>query len=262
MSQSGIGIRNGRSDTWRLEEVKDRLSSSLATLRLATHHDQLGAALKGSCVRYGLSHMTFLVASVRRRPERFPYFCTTYPDAWTEAYVDRHCFDIDPVIDILRWGHLPVDWSSLDWRSSSAGRLLHEARRHGIGPYGLTIPLRGPEGERCLFSVTSNRPRRDWIKLRASGMHELIILSHYLHEAVLLLAGLRDDATDFRHLSRRERQCLQLLAAGRMSKQIAAALDISESAVKQYLRSAKLKLGTTTSHQAVAKASFFELISL
>jgi len=93
-------------------------------------------------------------------------------------------------------------------------------------------------------------------------MHELIILSHYLHEAVLVLAGLREDGSDFRMLSRRERQCLQLLAAGRLSKQIAAALNISESAVKQYLRSARLKLGASTSHQAVAKASFFELISL
>lgn len=241
--------------------MKDRLSSALAPLRMARHRDQLGPALRRLCAPYGLSHMTFLVASVRDRPGRYPYYCTTYPAAWTETYVEEDYFDIDPVIDILRWGRLPVDWSSLDWQSSTAARVLRQARRYDIGPHGLTIPVRGPEGERCLFSVTSNLPRRDWLKSRAAGIHDLMILSHYLHETVLAVTGLRE-AGHHRELSRRERQCLELLAAGRISKQIAADLSISESAVKQYLRSARLKLGASTSHQAVAKASFFELISL
>ena len=212
-------------------------------------------------MRYGLSHMTFLVAYIRGQSERYPYFCTTYPEAWTERYIDNGYFDIDPVIDVLRWGHLPVDWSSLDWRPPRASRFLKEARGHDIGPHGLTVPIRGPRGERCLFSVTSNRPKRDWSSLRASGIHELHILSHYLHETVLAVTGLRDSG-HYRELSRRERQCLQLLATGRISKQIAAELGISESAVKLYLRSARTKLGASTSHQAIAKASFLELIEL
>lgn len=241
--------------------MKDRLSSSLARLRTAKHPDQLGRALRELCGSYGLSHMTFLVASVPGRPERYPYYCSTYPDAWTEAYIGRNYFGIDPVIDILRWGHLPVDWSSLDWQSPSAAQLFREAGSHTIGPHGLTIPVRGPHGERCLFSVTSNRRRRDWARLCVDGIHELIILSHYLHETVLTVTGLRDTGK-VRELSRRERQCLELLAMGRISKQIAAALGISESAVRQYLRSARLKVGASTSHQAIAKASFLELISL
>lgn len=241
--------------------MRDRLSSSLASLRLARDRDQLVPSVRDLCLRYGLSHMTFLVASVRSRSERYPYFCTTYPDAWTADYLDNHYFDIDPVVEVLHWGRLPVDWSSLDWRPADAARLLTQARLHAIGPHGLTIPIRGPEGERCLFSVTSDRPKRDWLKLRTESIHELLILSHYLDETVLTVTGLRD-AGRYRDLSRRERQCLELLGAGRLSKQIAAALSISESAVKQYLRSARMKLGASTSHQAVAKASFFELISL
>lgn len=242
-------------------EDRKRLSSSLATLKAAKHRDQLNPALRAICARYGLSHVTFLVASVRGQSERYPFFCTTYSEAWTERYVGRGYFEIDPVIDVLHWGHLPVDWSSLDWRPAQASRFFNEARRHDIGPHGLTIPIRGPEGERCLFSVTSNRSRRDWSRLRASSIHELHILSHYLHETVLAVTSLRDPAR-YRGLSRRERQCLQLLAAGRISKQIAAALGISESAVKLYLRSARIKLGASTSQQAVAKASFHELIEL
>ncbi|WP_347376845.1 LuxR C-terminal-related transcriptional regulator [Ensifer sp. Root1252] len=55
---------------------------------------------------------------------------------------------------------------------------------------------------------------------------------------------------------------MQLLRTGRISKQIAANLGISENAVKLYLRSAKLKLGASTSHHAVAKASYLELIKI
>lgn len=211
-------------------------------------------------MRYGLSHMTFLVVC-SGKSGLYPYYCTTYPVTWSETYVEKHYFDIDPVIDVLRWGFLPVDWSALDRRSAQASRLFKEALCYDIGPNGLTIPIRGPKGERCIFSVTSNLPKRDWSRLRASSIHELQILSHYLHETVLSATGLRVVGR-YRNLSRRESQCLQLLATGRISKQIAADLGISENAVKLYLRSARLKLGASTSHQAVANASFLELIQI
>jgi DNA-binding CsgD family transcriptional regulator len=238
-----------------------RLSFSLRTLQGAKHREDLHSALDELCVRYGLSHMAFLVVCGGGRSGLYPYYCTTYPESWTETYAGKYYFDIDPVIDVVRWGFLPVDWSSLDRRSAQAYRLFKEARSFNIGPHGLTIPTRGSRGERCLFSVTSNLPKRDWSRLRASSIHELQILSHYLHEAVLSASGLREVGR-YRNLSRRESQCLQLLATGQISKQIAAQLGISENAVKLYLRSARTKLGAATSYQAVAKASFIELIKI
>ena len=139
--------------------------------------------------------------------------------------------------------------------------MFKEARAHGIGSQGLTIPIRGSHGERSLFSVTSTLPRREWTRLRDSSIHEMQILSHYLHETVFDALGFRKFGR-IRKLSGRESQCLQLLAMGRISKQIAAELGISESAVKLYLRSARLKLGAVTSHHAVARATFLELIKV
>lgn len=82
--------------------------------------------------------------------------------------VDSYNFAANaPVIDIVRYGFLPVDWSSLDRRSARASRLFSEARSYDTGPHGLTIPIRGPRGERCLFFVTSNLPKRDWSRLSA-----------------------------------------------------------------------------------------------
>ncbi|APO76995.1 LuxR family transcriptional regulator protein (plasmid) [Rhizobium etli 8C-3] len=238
-----------------------RLSLSLRTLQAAKHREDLHPALDELCVRYGLSHMTFLVVCSGGRSGLYPYYCTTYPGRWTEIYVDKQYFDIDPVINVLRLGFMPVDWSSLNQPPAQVSRVFEEARSYDIGPHGLSIPIRGPKGERCLFSVTSNLPKRDWSRLRASSIHELQILSHYLHETMLSASGLRE-VNRYRNLSRRESQCLQLLARGRISKQIAADLGISENSVKLYLRSARLKLGSVTSYHAVAKASFLELIKI
>lgn len=203
--------------------------------------------------------MTFLVVCGGGASRMYPYFCSTYPDTWTATYFERGYFDIDPVIDVMRWGLLPVDWSSLDRRSRPADQLFREARFCGIGSQGLTIPIRGANGERSLFSVTSRFPRKEWTRLRDASIHEMQILSYYLHETVFDTIGFRM-FDRVRKLSGRESQCLQLLAMGRLSKQIAAELGISESAVKLYLRSARLKLGTVTSHHAVARATCLELI--
>ncbi|MEY9165594.1 hypothetical protein ABIE78_003713 [Sinorhizobium fredii] len=81
--------------------------------------------------------MTFLVVCSGGRSALYPFYCTTYPDAWTEIYVDKHYFDTDPVIDVVRWGFMPVDWSSLDRRPAQVYRLFKEARSYDIGPHGL-----------------------------------------------------------------------------------------------------------------------------
>ncbi len=245
-----------------LPTVEDRrLSLALKAVRAVKHREDLCPVLDELCIRYGVSHMTFLVVCSGDGSSLFPYYCTTYPESWTATYVDQRYFNIDPVIDVMRWGFLPVDWSSLDRHAAGARRFFSEARAHGVGARGLTIPIRAPNGERCLFSVTSKLPRGEWSSLRASSLHELQILSHHLHETVFHAIGFRKPNRT-RKLSRRETQCLQLLARGRISKQIAADLGISENAVRLYLRSARLKLGAVTSYHAVARASYRELISV
>lgn len=238
-----------------------RLSLSLAHLQALTGPDELVGALSAICARYSLSHMTFLVVRTGADSTVSPFYCSTYPAKWIQTYFANDYIAVDPVIDVARSGLLPVDWSALAQTSASAIRLFEEATAHGIGPNGLSIPVRGGNGERCLFSVASSLTRSDWSILCASALHDLHILSYYLHEKVFEVSGLRRPAL-LRELSRREQQCLQMLASGRIYKQIAAALGISESAVRLYVRKARRKLNATTSHHAVAKASYLELIDI
>lgn len=98
----------------------------------------------------------------------YPYYCTTYPDKWTEIYVDKRYFDIDPVIDVVRWGFFPVDWSSLDRRSAQVYRLFMEARSYDIGPHD------GEEGKALPGERRYDRIKRQIRigKPRHGGLHD------------------------------------------------------------------------------------------
>ncbi|MCJ9722227.1 LuxR family transcriptional regulator [Agrobacterium sp. SHOUNA12C] len=235
------------------------LSWSLAMLRRVGSRADLNVAIAQIRERYHFAHLVFLVVRPANRADADPFYCTTYPEEWTSLYLRKNYFEIDPVMELSRTGFLPVDWSSLDRRSPGTRDFFKEAGSFDVGRHGLTIPIRGPSGERSLFSATSNLRRPEWRKLRSSSNHDLQILSHYLHEKALSVWGLRSGG-GYRKLSRREQECLQLLARGVVSKRIAARLQISENAVRLYLKLAKRKLNAATTYQAIARASFLEII--
>lgn len=235
------------------------LSLSLATLQSVDDKTDLNVAMADIRDRYDFAHLVFLLIRPSNHSNIYPLYCTTYPQEWTSLYLRKNYFEIDPVIDLNQTGFLPVDWSDLDRRSVRTRAFFREANAFGVGRHGMTVPVRGPRGERSLFSATSNLPRSQWRKLSGSSSHDFQILSYYLHEKVLCLSGLRKNG-GYRKLSRREQECLQLLASGMVPKRIASTLRLSESVVRLYLRLAKRKLNAATIHQAIARASFLEII--
>ncbi|MBO9101902.1 LuxR family transcriptional regulator (plasmid) [Rhizobium sp. K1/93] len=243
------------------DRQQSALSWSLRMLRRVGSEADLSVTVSAIRDHYKFSHLAFLVVRRATPRDTYPFYCTTYPEEWTSVYLDRNYFEIDPVIDLSRTGFLPVDWSNIDRRSPRARSFFKEAVSFDIGRQGLTIPVRGPGGERSLFSATSNLPRSEWRTLLTSTSRDLQVLSHFLHEKAFSVSGLRKHG-EYRKLSRREQECLQLLAGGIVSKRIAATLQISESAVRLYLKLAKRKLGTATIYQAVARASYLEIIQV
>lgn len=237
------------------------LSTSLARLQLVAHSSEFEPALREVAAIYGLKHATCLIVRAAGGTKLYPFFCSTYPRSWTEIYVARGYFEVDPVIGVIHWARLAVDWCRLQRTSLAVNRFFEEANRHDVGTNGLTVPVRGPNGERSLFSVSSDLAQADWARMGEGRSHDFQVLSYYMHDKVMSVVDLQTDGP-VRRLSARERQCLEALASGRIPKQIAVTLGISESAVRLYLRAARRKLGATTSYHAVARASLFEMISI
>ena len=63
-----------------------------------------------------------------------------------------------------------------------------------------------------------------------------------------------------KNLTEAELETLGLVKNGLLMKEIASALGVSESAVKQRLRNARLKLNAKTGSQAAARATMLGMI--
>lgn len=80
----------------------------------------------------------------------------------------------------------------------------------------------------------------------------------YLHEGMTVRRLIKEAGKN--PLSPREQDCLAWTAAGRSAKQIADTLQLADSTVNEYLRSACRKLGATNKTQAAARATLLHFV--
>ena len=145
---------------------------------------------------------------------------------------------------------LPFDWSELTVDTPEGGALLLDAVEHGIGPNGLSIPLRSKQGHRGLFSMCDSGERDAWERFRRGNLAVLIEIGNRLHQRVIAEAF----GEDHPHLTQREIECLHWVSLGKEAGDIAKILNISPHTARDYLKSARFKLDSVTSAQAVTKA--------
>jgi len=187
------------------------------------------------------------------------YGCGTYDPAWVQRYLERGYLRIDPVIQGCYQRFHPVDWKHLDWSSKAARALVEDAVAHGVGNQGYSVPLRGPNGQFALFSVSQNCDDASWEAFTESNRRELILIAHYInHKALELESGRKPEPSQ--PLSPREIDAMTLLAIGYSRAQAANTLSISEHTLRVYVESARFKLGALNTTHAVARALIRGLI--
>jgi DNA-binding CsgD family transcriptional regulator len=179
--------------------------------------------------------------------------CGTYPADWVQTYVDNDYLRVDPVVIGCYQRFHPVDWKRLDWSSKQARAFQKEAISAGVGNQGMTIPIRGPNGQYALFTVSHTCSDEEWEVFTERHQRDLILLAHYFNKSALKMAkGRRPEIV--KSLSRRETDALTYLAMGYGRGQVAEMLSISEHTLRVYIESARFKLGATNTTHAVAKA--------
>ncbi|WP_298935300.1 LuxR family transcriptional regulator [uncultured Ruegeria sp.] len=181
------------------------------------------------------------------------YGCTTYSDAWEERYRDKNYHRIDPVILGCFQRFHPVDWKSLDWSGKVAKAFLQDAKGHGVGNQGYSIPIRGPSGQFALFTVNHSCDDDTWQEFILLYGRELILIAHYMNRKALEFEMDRQPDSP-RGLSPREIDAITLLALGYSRAQVAHSLSISEHTLRVYIESARSKLGAQNTTHAIATA--------
>jgi len=226
-----------------------RLDSFIQTLEQANALDQIQDVVVGLRDSLGIDHVVYHWVSADG--EQYGY--GTYDPVWVQRYVEKDYLRIDPVVIGCFQRFHPVDWKRLDWTSKAARALRLDAVEHGVGNQGFTVPIRGPNGQFALFTLSHTTDDADWEDFTKENQREILLMAHYLNQKALEIAGGRN-AEPARPLSPREVDTLTYLAMGYGRGQIADMLSISEHTLRAYIESARFKLAAANTTHAVARA--------
>lgn len=164
----------------------------------------------------------------------------------------------DPTLLHAARSQAPVHWGRL--KSDALYKpMFSRAHDFGIPNQGVTVPVRGPFGDKGMLSVTRRMQPLDWDKHVHRILPDLQQSAAYIHDLVMQ-QGVIMRAMRAPSLSARETEILQWTAAGKTHGDIADILSISARTVEVHMRSARFKLGALTTAQAVARAIGMGLI--
>ncbi|SMX47346.1 helix-turn-helix transcriptional regulator [Maliponia aquimaris] len=226
-----------------------RLDGVIERLESAEGLEDLQILIEELRDRYGVDHIVY--HWVNSNGEQ--YGCGTYDLEWVNHYLEKGYLRVDPVVAGCYQRFHPVDWKRLDWSSKASRALMQDAIAHGVGNQGYSIPLRGPNGQFALFSLSTNCSDEDWEAFTVTNRRDLILIAHYFNQKALEFEPGRTPEPA-QPLSPREIEAMTLLAVGYSRAQAADTLSISEHTLRVYVESARHKLGAMNTTHAVARA--------
>ncbi len=189
------------------------------------------------------------------------YAALTYSLDWVDRYLEQDYARVDPVVQGCYRRFHPVDWKRLDWSGKPVREFMGEAQEAGVGHQGFSVPIRGPNGQFALFTVSDNRNDDEWERYTESHVRDLILAAHFVNQKALEIER-GSDETALQKLSPREVDALTLLAMGYSRGQAAESLSISEHTLRVYIESARFKLSAMNTTHAVARGLSLGLIMI
>jgi LuxR family quorum-sensing system transcriptional regulator CciR len=225
-----------------------RLSDHFAeSASRCTDLPQLGALLGDAARELGFDHFALLDHSSLDPGSSGLVRIDNYPSAWVEELISRGDAVHDPVHLASRRTNAGFSWSELGtlirldrWHA----HILARSRHHGLGE-GLTVPANvpGEPSASCSFVVRAGK------EMPRTSLHcAELIGAHALRAARRLRASKRRLPP---HLSRRELQCLRLVALGKSDWEIARILGLSPHTASQYVKRARAAYDAVSRTQLV-----------
>lgn len=233
--------------------------------RLGSIEDPLDRwqALTSSLSAFGIDQFNYGyldMETASRMEARVDPVSTMRPD-WIAHYTAKGYDLADYALAHVRKGSAqPMLWSVEHAKDQASGHVILEANEAGLRT-GLFVPLAGMDssglpGAAIMFG--SGLDEAEFLKLLGSQSSALVALAHLFHAGASGELLRRKDRTP--NLTPRERDCLRLLAAGMRPDAIADRLCLASVTVGMHLRHARLKLGTRTMPEAVARALLYQQI--
>jgi DNA-binding CsgD family transcriptional regulator len=225
-----------------LQDIIERLQRAKALEDLQTITEELRE-------HYATTHIVYhWVNSIGER-----FGAGTYSTDWVDRYLEKDYLRMDPVIFGCFQRFHPVDWKQLDWSTKAARSFLKDAISFGVGNQGYTIPIRGPNGQFALFTVSHTTTDEAWEGFIQANAHDFMIIAHEFNKKALEFET-GTEVVSVPALSPRELTAMSYLAKGFSRAQAADELKISEHTLRVYIEAARHKLGALNTTHAVARA--------
>ena len=168
----------------------------------------------------------------------------SFPSDWVEHYRQQRLMMFDPV---MRWAYThtgAIRWSALE--DDGPRKVLAQARSHGLA-YGATVSVTDDTGDGQRSFGSFVRADREFTDLELNLLRAFLLRRHA-------------ETAPPTNLTRAELEALRMIKDGKRLKEIAFDLGVTEGAVKQRLKNAKMKLDAKTSTQAAALANQYGLL--
>lgn len=167
-----------------------------------------------------------------------------FPASWVREYTASGMIVHDPAMSWAYKNCGVARWSELGEEDSQG--VLELAKTHGLNFGAVASCLdQGGGGQRSFGFFC--RSDREYEAAELETLNEALVASHRAH-------------TRPKNLTAAELETLGLVKNGLLMKEIACLLGISESAIKQRLKNARLKLNAKTGPQAAARATMLGMI--
>jgi len=204
-----------------------------------------------------VKHVVYHAARLGAKAVDDPFIRLTYPADWVKRYLTQGYMRVDPVIREGFQRAVPFDWAEITLTTEDEILFFEDASNHDIGRSGLSLPVRDKDGRRALFTVSSDLTGDEWRFFKRDHLNILVDVAHIFHARAVKF---QEGKLTHPPISARERDVLYWAAQGKTAYEVAVILGLAEPTVTSYLRSARYKLDSTSTTQAVYKAQTIGII--
>ena len=221
-------------------------------LDIAADKHQFREAMKLFAAQFGFS--TFAYLTLPKTTKNKIRVVTTYDPRWIEHYFSRRYELSDPIL-----AHARSVRTSLIWPSAGDGtvtcatlkRFFDEATEFGIG-CGYTVPIWEGASPVAAMTFAANRRTPEYLNCMRGNNLLLEFASCCFHREIGRKLN-RSYVMDSKALTPRQRQIMDLSAAGKSTVDIGQILSITQRTAVYHIENVKAKYGVRTIAQAVVR---------
>ncbi len=144
----------------------------------------------------GVAHCTVHVVSELPSAAFTTRALTTYPEEWVTRYFNRRYVLVDPVLRTSAAAESGFFWDTLEVNDPSTLAFYHDAKAHGVGPSGYTLPVITERGDKIAISVSSPEGREAFRDRISHVEQDLLSVGFCITESFSRLAS-EDRPTEF-----------------------------------------------------------------